>query len=130
MAAAGWFSDPAGRHEARFYDGATWTDQVADNGMQSREPLSAAYAPQPAVAYSAPNATLAPPVVVHAGPTYRGPARAAHGPLYWLLIGWWWGPTKWLCRVMLWVFLWPLGLWRSIVHGRKNREARERRGYR
>src|SRR3954471_22740563 len=115
MAAAGWFPDPAGRHEMRFYDGTTWTDQVADNGRPSREPLPAVYAPQQ-IAYSAPSATVAPFVVAGAGPRYRGPARTAHGPVYWLLIGWWWGPTKWLVRVVLWLFLWPVGLWRSIVH--------------
>ena len=130
MAAAGWFADPAGRHEVRFYDGTAWTDQVADNGLRSQEPLSTAYAPHQAYAGSAPSVDVARPIVVSAGPRYRGPARTAHGPVYWLLIGWWWGPTKWLGRVMLWLFLWPVGLWRSIVHGRKNREARERRGYR
>jgi hypothetical protein len=61
---------------------------------------------------------------------YRGPARTSHGPTYWLVVGWWWGPTKWLGRVSLWLLFFPLGLWRSIAHGRKGREARERRGYR
>lgn len=63
-------------------------------------------------------------------PQYRGPARTAHGPAYWIFVGWWWGPTKWFGRVLLWLFMWPLGLWRSIVHGRKGREKKERRGYR
>lgn len=61
---------------------------------------------------------------------YRGPARTAHGGVYWLLVGWWWEPTKWLGRMVLWVVFFPVGLWRSARHGRKNREARERRGYR
>ncbi len=62
-------------------------------------------------------------------PTYHGPARTAHGWAYWLSVGWWWEPLKWLGRVALWIVFWPLGLWRSIRHGRKTREARERRGY-
>ena len=61
---------------------------------------------------------------------YHGPSRTAHGLVYWLVVGWWWEPTKWIGRVLLWLCCWPLGLWRSIRHGRKNREARERRGYR
>ncbi len=55
-------------------------------------------------------------------------ARTAHGPAYWLLVGWWWGPTKWLGRVLLWLFLLPVGIWRSVAHGRKTREAKQRRG--
>lgn len=58
-----------------------------------------------------------------------GPARNAHGVGYWLLVGWWWEPVAWLGRMTLWVLCFPLGLWRSMRKGRKNREARERRGY-
>jgi len=60
---------------------------------------------------------------------YAPPARTAHSIHYWLWIGWWWGPTKFFGRVMLWLFMWPLGLWRSMAHSRAKREARERRGY-
>lgn len=56
------------------------------------------------------------------------PARTAHGPAYWIFIGWWWGPAKWIGRVFLWLFLLPVGIWRSIVHDRNKREARQRRG--
>lgn len=59
---------------------------------------------------------------------YVAPARTAHGFWYWILVGWWWGPTKWFGRVLLWLFLWPVGLWRSIAHGRTSREAKMRRG--
>lgn len=61
--------------------------------------------------------------------TYGDPARRAHDARYWWLVGWWWEPLKWLGRVSLWLLFWPVGLWRSLRHGRKNREARERRGY-
>lgn len=57
------------------------------------------------------------------------PARTAHGPVYWLLIGWWWAPAKWVGRVSLWVFLLPVGIWRSVRHGRKVRDERHRRGW-
>lgn len=61
---------------------------------------------------------------------YDIPARNAHGPIYWILVGWWWGPIKWVGRVCMWLLFWPLGLWRSIVHGRNARDAKMRRGYR
>ena len=43
-AAPDWFADPLGRHQHRYWDGAAWTDVVADNGWQSTDPLSPASA--------------------------------------------------------------------------------------
>lgn len=60
--------------------------------------------------------------------THSVPARTAHGPAYWALVGWWWNPLKWLGRVALWVLFFPLGIWRSVVHSRKERDAKMRRG--
>jgi hypothetical protein len=61
--------------------------------------------------------------------SYQGPARTAHGSVYWLLVGWWWAPAKWIGRVALWVLFFPLGIWRSYANNRKKRDLRERRGY-
>ena len=36
---AGWHPDPSGRHEYRYWDGVTWTDQVSDAGAVSADPL-------------------------------------------------------------------------------------------
>jgi putative membrane protein len=36
-APAGWFPDPGGRHEWRFWDGIGWTDQVGDAGQLTTE---------------------------------------------------------------------------------------------
>jgi putative membrane protein len=36
---AGWFADPAGRHQARYWDGRTWTDHVADGGEVTADRL-------------------------------------------------------------------------------------------
>ncbi|HLN43090.1 MAG TPA: PH domain-containing protein [Acidimicrobiales bacterium] len=33
VAAPGWFADPAGRHQARYFDGKDWTEHVADDGV-------------------------------------------------------------------------------------------------
>jgi hypothetical protein len=38
-AVAGWYPDPAGRHEHRFWDGARWTDNVVDHGVRGVDPL-------------------------------------------------------------------------------------------
>lgn len=62
-------------------------------------------------------------------PVYRGPARSAHGPGYWLFVGWWLAPILWLGRVSLWVLFFPLGIWRSIAHSRAKSENRQRRGF-
>lgn len=55
------------------------------------------------------------------------PARTAHGLAWWLLLGWYWAPLKWLGRVSLWLVFFPAGLWRSIVHSRNTRDAKMRR---
>lgn len=49
---AGWRPDPTGRHELRYFDGAAFTDHVADGGVQSTDPgphMPAAAAPPPDV---------------------------------------------------------------------------------
>jgi uncharacterized protein YxjI len=35
---AGWYPDPLGRHESRYWDGATWTEHVASRGRQTIDP--------------------------------------------------------------------------------------------
>jgi hypothetical protein len=39
IAPAGWLSDPAGRHEARYWDGTDWTDRVRDADLDSEDPI-------------------------------------------------------------------------------------------
>jgi hypothetical protein len=36
----GWAADPTGRHQLRYWDGKAWTDYVADNGQESRDPTA------------------------------------------------------------------------------------------
>jgi uncharacterized RDD family membrane protein YckC len=54
-----WAPDPLGRHQYRYWDGAQWTDHVADNGRNSIDPLTAVPAPTPGTAASAAAATSA-----------------------------------------------------------------------
>jgi hypothetical protein len=35
----GWYADPTGRHEERYWDGRHWSDRVADNSVRSDDPL-------------------------------------------------------------------------------------------
>lgn len=42
---------------------------------------------------------------------------------------WLFAPITWLGRVTLWIVFWPLGLWRSVRHGRKKSEARQREAF-
>ena len=37
---AGWYPDPMARHEYRYWDGARWTDEVADQGSATLDPLA------------------------------------------------------------------------------------------
>lgn len=39
MTSASWQPDPTGRHEHRWWDGAGWTDDVADAGVSGTDPL-------------------------------------------------------------------------------------------
>ena len=36
---AAWYADPLGRHQYRYWDGASWTHHVADDGKTSLDPL-------------------------------------------------------------------------------------------
>lgn len=37
---ADWYPDPAGRHQLRYWNGLAWTEHVANNGIQSIDPVS------------------------------------------------------------------------------------------
>jgi uncharacterized protein YxjI len=42
---ANWYPDPGGKHEHRYWDGHQWTDNVADHGRQSVDPLVGTHVP-------------------------------------------------------------------------------------
>jgi hypothetical protein len=44
----GWFPDPIGRHEHRYFNGVTWTADVADRGNRSIDPLGTTNVSPPA----------------------------------------------------------------------------------
>jgi uncharacterized protein DUF2510 len=49
---AGWYSDPTGNHELRYWDGYTWLDNVSDRGVTSDDPLGGKPLPSPSQAAS------------------------------------------------------------------------------
>jgi vacuolar-type H+-ATPase subunit I/STV1 len=65
--AAGWYPDPTGRFDHRYWDGSAWTDHAARGGVQSQDPVAggASVGPLPAMAspagLSAPAATASRP---------------------------------------------------------------------
>ena len=71
MADAGWWQDPTGRHELRYFDGNEWTAHVSDQGAPSQDPVTA---PPPPVA-SPPSPTL--PAANPTIPTPVAPGPAA-----------------------------------------------------
>lgn len=50
-----WYPDPMGRHEFRYWDGVTWTEQVSSHGRQSIDPVDSA-APKAVTGQQAPAA--------------------------------------------------------------------------
>jgi len=61
--AAGWYNDPYGRFQQRYWDGAGWTEHVTTNGVQQVDPLgSSTVIPfaTPATAYTTPAADTTP----------------------------------------------------------------------
>ena len=50
-----WQPDPTGRHQYRYFDGARWTDHVADHGQSTKDPYTLPPPPPgPAVPAAAP----------------------------------------------------------------------------
>ena len=49
MSNPAWESDPTTRHEYRWWDGEKWTEHVADDGVQSSDPLTGAESLRPPV---------------------------------------------------------------------------------
>jgi len=47
MAMAGWYADPLGLHEKRFFNGTVWTDRVTDRDVESHDPLGNVAPPPP-----------------------------------------------------------------------------------
>jgi len=77
-----WYPDPIGRHELRYWDGAAWTEDVADSGQQAVDPLEAPTIPSagsPAPMVSAPPGDQA-GYVAPVAPPASSPVPAPYAP--------------------------------------------------
>lgn len=73
MTAPGWYADPLGRAELRWYNGATWGDQVRTGRAEGQDPIDLAGTP----AWAAPRWVADPSAGVPAAPNPTpGPVRA------------------------------------------------------
>ena len=55
-----WHPDPTGRHQHRWWDGTQWTDQVADGGVSSTDPVTTTAPTNPVPTYTAPAPSTGP----------------------------------------------------------------------
>jgi hypothetical protein len=66
--AAGWYPDPTGRFDRRYWDGSVWTDFAARGGVQSQDPVTGEASVGPLPEMSSP-AGLGLPAATSAGPS-------------------------------------------------------------
>jgi len=78
IAPAGWYADPASRHENRYWDGTRWTAAVADRGVTATDPLDPP--PLPAEVASAATAPAASATQASATATPAAAARTMTTP--------------------------------------------------
>src|SRR5688572_30005718 len=78
MAIAGWYPDPHGRHSHRWWDGAAWTEHVADRAVdRPAEPVPVGARRGGSEAVGAPGVAGEPD---HAGPLDAGAGESSQQP--------------------------------------------------
>ena len=78
---AGWYSDPAQRHQFRYWDGTQWTAHVSTGGVTSVDPAGSGPAPQgTATAAGQPGGDLPATMAVPAAAAPGGPATGGFSP--------------------------------------------------
>ena len=85
---AGWYADPSGQGDARYWNGAAWMQSVNRAGVQVELPIDPSQAQTPPAPGTgmAPPAALTPPQTVNVTPSRRSPLGAIVGVLAALLI--------------------------------------------
>ena len=76
--ASGWFADPTGRHQFRFFDGTGWTEHVSDDGNPTVDPYDGE-APAPGRANDMLTTSAIPSAAEFdaLGPAPRGPSKGS-----------------------------------------------------
>lgn len=79
MSPPGWYADPSGRHEGRYWDGTAWTMMVADRGATTTDPaglqVPAPNAPPPAPPPPPPPSAGPPSIAAPVGYRVLGASR-------------------------------------------------------
>ncbi len=85
-----WHPDPTGRHELRYWDGATWTQHVSDRGQVGSDdlttPTPSAVAPEPVASAPVelgappPSAAVASTGIIDPGTSWGAPVAAPGAP--------------------------------------------------
>jgi hypothetical protein len=79
--AAGWYPDPSGGHESRYWNGTDWTSDVADRGVAATAALSSPLAP-PVASATAPPASFGSPADAKAQAAAAKAYAKANRPFY------------------------------------------------
>lgn len=74
---AGWYPDPTGRHEMRYWDGYAWLDNVSNKGAAATDPLGGKPMPAPSEAAAKAAAGPAPAAAKSKTPLFIGIGVAA-----------------------------------------------------
>src|SRR5262249_28288399 len=75
---AGWYTDPAGRHEYRYWDGTDWKPEVSDGGVTTVDPLGPPPAAQRTPGPARPTGRAGPALVAaSAGPGWAADSAGA-----------------------------------------------------
>jgi Protein of unknown function (DUF2510) len=72
----GWYADPAGQSDQRYYDGVRWTEHIIRAGVQSASPI--ALPTSPAASFESPPAAVSPVQAAWTTQPAENP-RPAHG---------------------------------------------------
>ena len=76
----GWYDDPTGRHQQRYFDGSGWTEHVATGGTAGVDPVSGGPHAEPPIPAVEPQRSTGPPTAVPTNDWTTPPAGAAAGP--------------------------------------------------
>lgn len=74
MADAGWYRDPTGQADGRYWDGQRWADQVNTNGVTATSPMDPAQAETP----PPPGSEFVAPPPQQTQPVVQQPAKSSH----------------------------------------------------
>src|SRR6187402_2542067 len=76
----GWYDDPTGRYQQRYFDGSAWTEHVATRGSAGVDPISGGSPVESATPVTESQRPAGPPTVVPTTDWTASPAGASTVP--------------------------------------------------